>query len=386
MGLITKTAESYYNQSQSFIGNGTLTEFTLTDTFFPTIPTAKSQIKVTIDGKEIGVGNYNYPKVGTTSTIQFTANTDNTDVLESDGRVKNLLKVIVSESVPKEKFGNYRYISLNDLVNNYIVAFVGDGKIISNVKKSEVLFHAKRGIQEFSYDISRVEKIQEIEISPSLSIPMPQDYVNYVRISAVDESGIEHIIYPASLTSRPSESPLQDNDYDYVFGGDGALLSGTPLTGQRFDEFDVSKLISNNKDSSVTYDADRDSETVIMPGGRYGLDPEYSQENGLFVIDELNGKISFSSNMSGRIITLKYISDGLGTDDEMQVHKFAEDAMYKYITHAIASTMITTPEYIINRFRKEKRAAMRNAKLRLSNIKIGELAQIMRGKSKQIKH
>ena len=386
MGLITKTAESYYNQSQSFIGNGTLTEFTLTDTFFPTIPTTKSQIKVTIDGKEIGVGNYNYPKVGTTSTIQFTANTDNTDVLESDGRVKNLLKVIVSESVPKEKFGNYRYISLNDLVNNYIVAFVGDGKIISNVKKSEVLFHAKRGIQEFSYDISRVEKIQEIEISPSLSIPMPQDYVNYVRISAVDESGIEHIIYPASLTSRPSESPLQDNDYDYVFGGDGALLSGTPLTGQRFDEFDVSKLISNNKDSSVTYDADRDSETVIMPGGRYGLDPEYSQENGLFVIDELNGKISFSSNMSGRIITLKYISDGLGTDDEMQVHKFAEDAMYKYITHAIASTMLTTPEYIINRFRKEKRAAMRNAKLRLSNIKIGELAQIMRGKSKQIKH
>ena len=215
---------------------------------------------------------------------------------------------------------------------------------------------------------------------------MPQDYVNYVRISAVDESGIEHIIYPASLTSRPSESPLQDNDYDYVFGGDGALLSGTPLTGQRFDEFDVSKLISNNKDSSVTYDADRDSETVIMPGGRYGLDPEYAQENGLFVIDELNGKISFSSNMSGRIITLKYISDGLGTDDEMQVHKFAEDAMYKYITHAIASTMLTTPEYIINRFRKEKRAAMRNAKLRLSNIKIGELAQIMRGKSKQIKH
>ena len=386
MGLLTKTAESYYNQSQSFIGNGTLTEFTLTDTSFPTIPTAKSQIKVTIDGKEIGVGNYNYPKVGTTSTIQFTGNTDNTDVLESDGRVKNLLKVIVSESIPKEKFGNYRYVSLNDLVNNYIVAFVGDGKIISNVKKSEVLFHAKRGIQEFSYDISRVEKIQEIEIGPSLSIPMPQDYINYVRISAVDESGIEHIIYPARLTSRPSESPLQDNDYDYVFGGDGALLSSTPLTGQRFDEFDVSKLISNNKDSSVTYDADRDSETVIMPGGRYGLEPEYSQENGLFVIDELNGKISFSSNMSGRIITLKYISDGLGTDDEMQVHKFAEDAMYKYITHAVASTMLTTPEYIINRFRKEKRAAMRNAKLRLSNIKISELAQVMRGKSKQIKH
>ena len=386
MGLITKTAESYYNQSQSFTGNGTLTEFTLTTASFPTLPTTKSQIKVTINGKQISVGNYNYPKDGTTSTIQFISNINNTDVLESDGKVKNLLKVVVSEAAAVERFGNYRYISINDLVNNYMVAYVGDGKIISNVKKSEVLFHAKRGIQEFSYDISRIEKIQEIEIGPSLSIPMPQDYVNYVRISAVDEAGIEHIIYPASVTSRPSESPLQDNDYDYIFGADGALLSGTSLTSERFDAFDISKLISNSKDSSVTYDADRDSETVIMPGGRYGLDPQYSQENGLFVIDELNGKISFSSNMSGKIITLKYISDGLGTDDEMQVHKFAEDAMYKYITHAIASTMVTTPEYVINRFRKERRAAMRNAKLRLSNIKISELAQVMRGKSKQIKH
>lgn len=386
MALLTKTAESYYNQSQNFVGNGTLTEFTLTDTSFPTIPTAKSQIKVTIDGKEIGVGNYNYPKTGTTSTIQFTGNTDNTDVLESDGRVKNLLKVIISESIPAEKFGNYRYISMNDLINNYMIAYVGDGKLITNVKKSEVLFHAKRGIQEFSYDISRIEKIQEIEVGPSLSIPMPQDYINYVRISSVDEAGIEHIIYPASITSKPSESPLQDNDYSYIFGSDGSLLSGTPVTGQRFDDFDISKLISNNKDSSVTYDSDRDSETVIMPGGRYGLDPQYSHENGLFVIDELNGKISFSSDIANKIITLKYISDGLGTNDEMQIHKFAEEAMYKYITHAIASTMVAMPEYIINRFRKERRAAMRNAKLRLSNIKIGEIAQVMRGKSKQIKH
>jgi hypothetical protein len=89
--------------------------------------------------------------------------------------------------------------------------------------------------------------------------------------------------------------------------------------------------------------------------------------------------------MAERIVTLKYVSDGLGTDDEMQVHKFAEDAMYKYITHAIASAQVNFPEYIVNRFRKERRAAMRNAKLRLSSLKLGELTQVMRGKSKRIK-
>ena len=70
----------------------------------------------------------------------------------------------------------------------------------------------------------------------------------------------------------------------------------------------------------------------------------------------------------------------------MIVHKFAEEAMYKYIAHAILATRSNTPEYIINRFKKERFAEIRKAKLRLSNIKSEELAQVMRGKSKQIKH
>ena len=36
--------------------------------------------------------------------------------------------------------------------------------------------------------------------------------------------------------------------------------------------------------------------------------------------------------------------------------------------------------------KKERFAEQRKAKLRLSNLKIGELTQIMRGKSKVIKH
>ena len=44
------------------------------------------------------------------------------------------------------------------------------------------------------------------------------------------------------------------------------------------------------------------------------------------------------------------------------------------------------PEYLVARFKKERFAAVRQAKLRLSNLKIEELTQVMRGKSKQIKH
>ena len=70
----------------------------------------------------------------------------------------------------------------------------------------------------------------------------------------------------------------------------------------------------------------------------------------------------------------------------MQVHKFAEEAMYKQISYAILSGRANVPEYVVQRYKKEARAAKRQAKLRLSNIKLEEITQILRGKSKQIKH
>jgi hypothetical protein len=123
-----------------------------------------------------------------------------------------------------------------------------------------------------------------------------------------------------------------------------------------------------------------------MDGSRYGLDPQHAQANGSFYIDDQSGKIHFSSNVSGKTVILDYISDSLGTDGEMQVHKFAEEAMYKWIAHAILSTRANVQEYVVQRFKKERFAAIRTAKLRLSNIKIEEITQILRGKSKQIKH
>ena len=83
---------------------------------------------------------------------------------------------------------------------------------------------------------------------------------------------------------------------------------------------------------------------------------------------------------------LDYISDSLGTDSEMRVHKYAEEAMYKCIAYAIMSTRANVQEYIVRRFQKDKFAATRKAKLRLSSLKLEELTQILRGKSKQIKH
>mgnify|MGYP000853043101 FL=1 len=121
-------------------------------------------------------------------------------------------------------------------------------------------------------------------------------------------------------------------------------------------------------------------------GQMYGLDPQYANANGYFTINDREGKISFSANLVEKIIVFEYISDGLSTDIETRVPKLAEEAMYAYISHAVIASRINQPEYIVQRLKREASTKLRNTKLRLSNIKLNEIVQVMRGKSKWLKH
>ena len=87
--------------------------------------------------------------------------------------------------------------------------------------------------------------------------------------------------------------------------------------------------------------------------------------NGSFFIDTLKGKIFFSGHLTGKIVTLKYISDGVAVAEDKVVHKFAEEAMYKYIAHAILATKADVPEYLvkITKFSSSSRQAIEYSKL-----------------------
>jgi len=280
-----------------------------------------------------------------------------------------------------ENYGDYQFISLKDIINNFIIAYVGEDKIISKIKRTDIVFHAKRGVQELNFDTLHSFKAQEIEIGPQLYMVLPQDYVNYIKFTWTDSAGIEHVIYPASKTSDPP-AILQDDNFEYTFDNNGEILYAQESeTWKKFS----STGISPEDPMSEAAAADKIYEQNL--GRRYGIDPQFAQSNGTFFIDQVRGLARFSSNMVHKIVTLKYVSDGLNVkEEEMRIHKFAEEAMYKYLAHAILATRANTPEYMIARFKREAAATKRNAKLRLSNIKLEEITQVLRGKSKQIKH
>ena len=378
--------------------------------------------------------------------------------------------------------GNYQFISLEDIINQYIAIYIGEGKIIPKARRVDVAFHAQRALQELSFDTFKSCKSQEITLPPSLVMPLPQDYVNYVKLSWVDNAGIQRIIYPMSKSSNPMKIAQEANG-NYIFDNDNLTTGTHPGTPDGLIQFPYTFELTDGlnagvssiflKPSELGFDPFVNSgyadtitafsvgmeincqhfpvgttitEVKIAAGGldhielklsnastniltvptavpitilnssstwnkfkshtplenqdyyqngydipynedRYGMDTgEFSQTNGYYYIDCASGKIHFSSNISGKTVILEYISDGLGTDGEMKVHKFAEEAMYKWISHAILAGSANTPEYLVARFKKERYAAIRTAKLRLSNINIEEITQILRGQSKQLKH
>lgn len=404
-GLITETNRQYYEGAQGFLADGTQTSFTTTfDTNLVFGSYNPSDTNYGLNNFKLYTSPNGYPGTFTEYTNEYTVSGN---TITTTATLANGIYIVVQlktldggkygdandpgsfayGNTVENNYGSYEYLTLQDAIDNFMIAYVGPGKLISSVKKTDVIFHAKRGLQEFSYDTLKSIKSQELTIPHNLSVVIPQDYVNYVRMSWIDWHGVKHIIYPTNnLTIDPYATPLQDSNGVPIQDNFDSNIEGTSITEERWKR--------NNNDIALLdattfvgdwYNGDMWVQSAWY-GRRYGMDPQYANTNGYFTINDREGKISFSSNLIGKLIVLEYISDGLAYEMDSKVPKLAEEAMYAYILHAIISTRSGQPEYLVQRLKQEKNAKLRNAKIRLSNIKLEEISQVLRGQSKWIKH
>jgi hypothetical protein len=402
MSLLTENNRQYYEGAQGFRGDGDTKTFTTTfntDLVFGSALPAdinyqKNNFKIYTSATGIPgtwtevVGNYSVAR----NVITFDASPANNLFIVvqlkklDGGNYGNNISDKAYGNVVEENYGSYAYTKLGDIVNNFLIAYVGSGKLIQDVKRTDVIFHAKRAMQEFSYDTLKSVNSQELTVPHNLSIILPQDYVNYVNIHWVDNQGVKHIIMPSNnLTSDPYSLPLQDGQGVPTQDNFENNIEGTSIVEDRWKH----NFFKNNKDLVDNTIAGWEyyyGWPEVGYGQMYGLDPQYANANGYFTINDREGKISFSANLVDRIIVFEYISDGLSTDIETRVPKLAEEAMYAYISHAVIASRINQPEYIVQRLKREASTKLRNTKLRLSNIKLNEIVQVMRGKSKWLKH
>ena len=284
-------------------------------------------------------------------------------------------------------YGGYSWTPLNDIIDNFMFAYVGEDKILQRVKRNDVIFHAKRVLQELSYDVLRVIKSQELTIPPNLSVPIPQDFVNQVALSWADSSGVMHPIYPLNgLSGNPYDLPIQDG-------------KGIPTQDSFSNNIDADQSIIEQRwkkatSNEITGDYDAYNATGVFDyvwwkqayGQRYGLNPSTSQENGWYSLNERTGRFSFSSSLANRCIVLEYVSDGLAYDDDMRIPKVVEDAMYASIMYNMLSVRRFSDPNMVQLYKREKYAKTRNAKIRLQDFNLETLTQTFRNQSKWIKH
>lgn len=286
-------------------------------------------------------------------------------------------------------WGSYQYVSLQDIVNNFMLMYNGNHSLINNEERYKIIFHAKRAIQELNYDAFKEIKILELAVPDTLRYILPSDYVNFVRISLYKDG----VLRPLSenIQTLTSKAYLQDNQYKILFDQDGNALQpqNSQIDTDRINNTKKTIYLNdlNQFDGQEGYEIDGRWFFEYSIGGSYGMNTETANFNPTFTIDKKGGVINFDSHMSGELCIVEYISDGMeGGDNSMiSVNKLFEKYIYAYIMYEILNAKLGVQEYIVTRARKEKTALLRNAKIRISNIHPGRLLMNLRGLDKTLK-
>lgn len=262
------------------------------------------------------------------------------------------------------QFGNYQYVSLESLINDYLMSR-DDDDFTATSPRYKILYQAKRGIRELYYDVLRNVKAIELDLSPTLNVILPPDFVNHVRISWVGTDGKLH---PMAMDNRMTVAQvyLQSNDYNLLFDNEGNVLEGSSrknITQDLTNEYEIhyDGFIPNKNMANVF-------------------------TNGKFRIDANAGVIQFGSDAEYKSIVLEYISDGLyGDDQNIKIHKFAEAALLSFIHYELIKNRRNVPANEKARARKEYFNNRRITKRRINSLNLSEILQVFKGDSKWVK-
>jgi hypothetical protein len=289
----------------------------------------------------------------------------------------------------QDNWGSYQYVSLQDIVNNFMLMYAGNSSLVNNEERFKVLFHAKRAIQELNYDAFKEVKVLELSVCDTLRFVLPPDFVNWVRISLYKDGYLRPL--SENIQTLSSNAYLQDQNCNILFDQNGNILQ------PQFSTIDYERIKGTKKsiylnpghqfNNQSGWCVDGDWYFDYAVGARYGLNTETANFNPTFNIDKKAGVINFSSDMANELCILEYISDGMenGDDSRVSVNKLFEKYVYAYIEYEILNHKIGIQEYVVARARKEKAALLRNAKIRISNIHPGRLLMNLRGRDKFIK-
>jgi len=272
------------------------------------------------------------------------------------------------------------FISLNDIINNFIISYTGPGKLIPDSKRTEVVFHARRCLQEFAYETLKSQFNQETTIGSfgvqSLSIgAVGSGYVagNYTTTVSSGGSGTGLVVSIAVNSGSITGTNIVAAGSGYSVGDTIALSGGAGSGG--------SLTVSSLVDPSVqpgTRPVVADSLAVI--GVKRSQTPTSSTFEDMsetsdrppttnleYYIDYTVSPnvLEFNSTINGFKLEYTYLSNYLTTSEDAAIPKLAEEALYACMVYAILANRENTNPNLLQRLLIEKIDKLEKSKSRL---------------------
>ena len=197
-------------------------------------------------------------------------------------------------------WGSYQYVSLQDVVNNFLLMYSGNHSLVNNEERYKILFHAKRAIQELNYDAFKEIKVLQLTVPESLIYILPSDYVNWVRISLYKDGWLRPLT--ENIQTISSNAYLQDNTGMILFDQNGGILQpqNSEIDLDRLNKTKKSIYLNQGNQFNGQYGWNIDGMWYFQyqMGAAFGLNTETANFNPTFNIDKKRGVINFDYSIS----------------------------------------------------------------------------------------
>jgi len=266
-----------------------------------------------------------------------------------------------------DNWGQYQYITLREVINFLELEAQDDDSYLKNVKRSKMLAYAKQGVRLLNRTVSNKVQSFQIQVPPSLAWALPQDYINYVRISRFieDTETNSYRLQPLDINNKIATAVdyLQDHRYELLFDHNGNILQSEGKNA-------IAKPYIKVK--------------FTEEGGQSLTDTSQWSKYGEFKIDEDRGLIVFSSDLSDEFVLIEYVSDGLENElkgEEVKIHKDIREALQDYIFYECISRRRSVPMHEKKQAENKWLTSRHKAVLSRSNIDFQSIMNLSRKKS-----
>lgn len=258
-------------------------------------------------------------------------------------------------------YGSYQYVTLKAVIDEMLLEAQDDDSYLKNTKRSKIVLNGKQGIKKLTQDVPCEVLAIERTVGEQLSFPLPQNYIDWVRISLVDPDGK---LQPLNVNKNMNTATgyLQDNNAELLFDEDGGILTSDSnnVFGRPYKKYSFCNSAQ---------------------GGFFELDTSVLSKFGEAVIDERRGIIGFSSDLMDKEVVLEYKSDGLQWENleegKITLHKTLQEPLRDWIYYSSISYKRNVPQSEKERALRRFKTTLHNAVVKRSDIDITEISRIM---------